>query len=241
MDENLIFDAKSPDDLLELLKVTNINVPRRSEGRDKSHREHYCICHLLFAIAHNNILEFPLQVFKTERPDYKISFTDVNKNIGIEHTDSESARLGQKRMASEKLGNNFLWITKDKPNARTDKLVDVENEIKDNVMGAGWVNNEPEDKWVDYIFHFIKKKYEKLQKNGFRSYDENWLLLYDNSELRLLDIDIDYAIPKLIHLIDELDGKKFSDIFLLVKTGLICHIKQKSFYRYSYNNIWENR
>lgn len=61
------------------------HLPGRNAGRTTAHRERYCLRYYL-AVNRNNF-RYPIEIRKTERPDFLIVQGD-GRTIGIEHTDA---------------------------------------------------------------------------------------------------------------------------------------------------------
>src|SRR5437764_318237 len=67
-----IKSARSREELVSALQMTNISVPARTKGRANTHTESYAACHLLSTLAADNRLRFPMSVNCCDRPDVLI-------------------------------------------------------------------------------------------------------------------------------------------------------------------------
>ena len=53
-------------------------------------------------------------------------------------------------------------------------------EIEDDDPGDGWVGDSAEREWAQAMAHFASGKVVVAGKPGYESFDETWLLIYDN-------------------------------------------------------------
>ncbi len=56
----------------------------------------------------------------------------------------------------------------------------LKQEILANEMGDGWFGDSVERGWADAMMHFVEKKMASTQRDGYTSYPQLWLLIYDN-------------------------------------------------------------
>jgi hypothetical protein len=89
------------------------------------------------------------------------------------------------------------------------------------------------------MFHFVEKKAANLQKDGFDKFEQNWLLIYNNSDLHFDDIRKIKA-AEFIH--KKMDGKKESNEFdrIYILTGRqLLELSSARTQFYSINNLWK--
>lgn len=181
--------ANSKAQLISILEDIDIRVPPRSKGRKTGHCERWSICRLLATLAKQDMIEYPIELEKRERPDFLL--TTDNKQIGIEITEAinpEYAKAKTLPEAKEKGtiidSSLFKWGT---PMRTLNDLRSIVSRKK--LTGSGWDGSRVEIEYADAILDIINAKTEKLHSEGFKKYTSNWLSIYCNMTLPALDIE----------------------------------------------------
>lgn len=181
--------ASCKDELESKLRRIDISVPPRGEGRTTDDCERWAICRFLSTLNQEGRIEFPLEVEKRERPDFFI--LSGGREVGIEHTEAIPLDYAKAIVIAER----------EKPDAIIDmslfkfdeqKSLDEIREIihASELMGDGWGGNSAEDELSYAIENVVLGKTEKLKKEGFKKYEKNVLLIYENMPLPHINYDI---------------------------------------------------
>ncbi|MBI5874321.1 MAG: hypothetical protein HZB81_00465 [Deltaproteobacteria bacterium] len=237
----IMLSANNESELLKAIREIDVQVPLRSEGRTKEHTERYAIAHLLSALLKENSITYPVTLVHRDKPDFLLSMSRTN--IGIEHTEAVPQNEAHKSFLREKGRCPDVYFTPHhKPDESIKKANQLIKEINANEAGAGWVGDSVKRKWADAINHFALEKKNKIAKDGFVRYDENWLLIYDGWPLPAMDIEkaAGILLPTLLN-----DGafEAFNRIFVLSNSS---KMSGKHFVEFSsagvtlheVNNLW---
>lgn len=181
MDEE-VWVAKDAVNLLHLLSSMDISVPARTQGRATEHTERYPICRLLSTISNSQLLPYPFSLLKRERPDFLIKSIEENESIGIEVTEATSSDYSSyiALVEHEKPGH-FIDVSYFRYGSQLSLPQKRDLLRKDELTGVPYGANEAEQEWFSYVKDAIGRKCKKLAKKGFEKFDENWLLIYDNT------------------------------------------------------------
>ncbi|WP_200383207.1 hypothetical protein [Thiococcus pfennigii] len=180
-------EASSSEELLNLLRGLDISVPSRTDGRKTEHTERYTICHLLSTLASSNRLQYPLTVQHSDRPDFVLSL--AGKSIGIEHTEAVPENEAAKQALREKgIGPKVHFVSPTSPGEKRRSSKQLRAEIEADEMGDGWAGEQAQKEWAQVVQHFIRQKEAKLQAQGFKRHDEDWLLIYESWPLPAIDV-----------------------------------------------------
>jgi hypothetical protein len=167
----------SAGDLIRKLGKIDSSVPRRTEGRRSHHRERYCIVRYLTPLAQASLLRFPLQAVKGESPDFLLRLPDATVT-GVEITE----------VGSEKVQRATTRLERSPPGSFMEG-----GEIRlpgEMLRGRGWVGNEPEQELTRLIVEAVAGKKEALNRGHYAAADRYELLIYDNSHLPMIDVDV---------------------------------------------------
>ena len=80
------FVSESAPHLLALLSNTHIHVPARGLERLKEHTQRWAIARFLATFAHTELLKFPLELNRGERPDFVLMRAE--SPAGVEATEA---------------------------------------------------------------------------------------------------------------------------------------------------------
>ncbi len=232
-----MIEASSNSELIQQLSNVDIKVPPRDKGRKSEHTEKYCLYKMLSTLASENSINYPLQVLKTERPDFVLISNSVK--TGIEHTEAVPSNKAKQDFLRAKMQKNEVhYMTKHYVNEEKKTTQELKEQIEKNTMTGGWHGDSVEVNWTDAMSHFIKTKENNALKDGYTLYDINSLLIYDNWPTAALDIDagINYlqkALANSTHHFNFDTIYILSHGFLLVISNNVCN-------KVTVNELWQN-
>ncbi|MDA8089881.1 MAG: hypothetical protein M0Z61_06635 [Nitrospiraceae bacterium] len=219
--------ADNNTELLAILKNIDISVPPRNEGRTTEHCETWSICRLLATLMKHNRIGFPIQLIKRERPDYLLKAG--NRHIGIEITEAineEHAKATTLPEANEDGAiidpSLFKWGTPPR------KLTDLRSIVsRKKLTGPGWEGSTVESEYADAIFDVITRKTKKLRARTFDRFTENWLAIYCNITLPILEINEanEFFAEKASNYWLEKDS--FSEVFVEKGENIISYTRDR--------------
>jgi hypothetical protein len=231
-----MFEASSDSDLRRVLAKSDITVPQRTKGRMKDHTEKYAIAHLLSALMSAGIAKYPIRLIHRDRPDFLLYMG--GQRIGIEHVEAISENEARRKVLRERgYGPEVYFISHKKPGEpkkKTKKLID---EIEKNIAGDGWEGDSVETEWADAMFYFYKKKINTVRKEGFKRFDEDWLLIYDNWNLPAPDRD---EAAQVFHgLITDSGGLQEFKRILIMTGQFFYEVSNQEMRLYVMNDLWK--
>ena len=154
-------------------------VPGRGKGRTADHTELFSLALLLGNPVLESDLSFPLEVIHRDRPDFLIRMPD--REIGIEHVEAVSQNEAMIASLREQgYGPECHFIRRSVPGEPLLTREQAIREIEADKPGPPWCGDSPEREWAEAIAYFVKQKLERMRKPSFQTFDENWLLVYDN-------------------------------------------------------------
>lgn len=180
---NLSASRKS--ELIAMLRGTDITVAPRHAGRTKAQMEQWSMARVLASLAEVGALAYPLIVEKSERPDFLV--TQAGSISGFEITEAinpQSAQVDSLPEAKEDSVidvGHFKWGKKHS----LGKLRDIASRKK--LTAAPWIGNAVEREYAQIVADVTHKKTEVLNKQEFRRFAENNLVIYVNQMLPLLE------------------------------------------------------
>lgn len=114
------------------------------------------------------------------------------------------------------------------PKRNNSEILQILSKSQKKLIGQGYTGNQIEEEWSKGIVDCILNKTVKLNKNGFKKFDNNWLLIYDNQTKAFLDKE--YVSNKINLLLSEYWKEnqeiKFQKIF--IESGNYFYIIQSS-------------
>ncbi len=205
--------ASSYIDLLKQLRCTDISVPRISQGRAKLHTERWTMYRFLATFGDRLGFSYPIAIQHRDKPDFRIELPD--RDVGAEITSAMPEEYARALVLREKFHPNapieldhFRW---DGPRRTTKEILKILKESQSRLTGMGWVGDSVEREWACAISAALRGKSMLLNSKGFKRYQWNWLLVYDNIPQAALDLE-----AALKHLMSELktvrDNRPTSDI-----------------------------
>lgn len=133
----------------------------------------------LKALVEHSQIDFPFCVRKAESPDFVLTVRETT-TIGIEHRDITSQDYQEHLSES---ANNPSSTS-----VRLDRFKFGGQPTSE--INAGWVGNEVEREWSQLALQAIRDKIELLNKPHFQKLDSYELLLYSNTHLPNIDLQI---------------------------------------------------
>jgi len=229
--------AKSNTEMLSLLSAEDISVPPRHMGRTTDHTEKYCLFKMLATLADNDLLKYPIEIIKQERPDFV--FKTNGQSIGMEQTEAVPENLAKQDFMRYKMNKNEVrFISKHHPKETKKTTKQLKHEINNTVPSGGWAGDSVEVNWSEAMEHFIEQKEISALKTGYTSFEENCLLIYDNWPTAALDIEIGAA-----YLVKTLNGTKrkydFKKIYIL-SYGYLLVFNCNNYHKYKVNELWQS-
>lgn len=182
----LIIEDKEMFDLI--ISGLNFEVPKRTEGRQQVHRERYTMINYLKVLNSNNKLDFPLKIIRSDRPDFII---EASIKIGIEVTEAtdQDFQKASTQLEKEPEGT-FLEIPHYTPQNRGKPSFRGIKRNGNSLDSNGWVGEEVEIIWNEYILEAILKKLKALnnQEAPFKEAQKYNLLIQDETPTIALDL-----------------------------------------------------
>ncbi|RQV94581.1 hypothetical protein EH221_07280 [bacterium] len=236
-DENIIWiDVKTPEELYEILKGIDILVPSRRSGIKTEHSEKYSIVHFLSTYLNEGNLIFPLSVIHRDKPDFLLKMNSIK--IGIEQTESIPEQCAWALSLWEEYCPDgffepgfFRWGS---PIRTRQEICEIISKTQTALHGEPWFGNSVEKEWACWMIDCINVKTEKLNKDDFKKFNQNCLLIYDNlpQVKNNLELSANWLLEKLRQYWDIRLGNIFSEIFIESKEKLLRIIPYKVFCYY---------
>jgi hypothetical protein len=158
--------AHDPADLFSKFSKLGLRIPGRSEPKNQFAEEMYCIRRYLFPLAHKSLLQFPLQVTKSEAPDFML--TELGGvSVGLEVT----------KATRQEFEADLTRV------ARKQKTTHFESDPDAGMMdltSTGWIDSAREAELIEYIVSSVTNKRENLNSYSVGQCD---LLIYDNTPI----------------------------------------------------------
>ncbi len=207
---------------------------------DKNAHELYSI--LVYIVSKEKISKsiYPFLLIKNESPDFRFMSSDEKIFLGVEHI---IATVQDYKMASNELSQMSIGSKLDLSyyspfhKLPKDEIFKGILNPEDKYKGQGHNGDRPEAEWVEIIRKSIKDKTKLLNKKSFNKFDQNELLIEDDSPVKGMN-DLEGALEKLLLLKDSMfdvdDVIKYDRISILSKKYLIydvfsqCKIVDKS-------------
>lgn len=182
------YTASSKDELLRYLKQQDTKVPVRTKGRKSQHCEKWAVFRLLATWANANYFSYPIILVHRDRPDFLLRYND--REVGIEFTEAVSQEMAETRALAKHM-EETVTFSMDQFKRETPKRTTSERRkiIQDQPVTDGWIDDEPEREWAQWIMDRVLKKTKDFNKPDFEKFDENLLLIYDNLPLPYVEIE----------------------------------------------------
>lgn len=181
-------EAQCKDELVQKLIEIDISVLPRGQGRTNDQVERWVMYRAIATLLENNGIEYPISLLKRERPDYLLQ--SGIKKIGCEITEAINEDYLKAQSLTDASQNKFVvdvslfkWDT---PKRNLVELREIAS--RDKLTGFGWASNSVEREYAKIICDVAQAKTIKMAKTGYERFCENYLLIYCNQSLPVLDI-----------------------------------------------------
>ena len=134
-------------------------------------------------------------------------------------------------------GPEVYFISHHQPGESKKSAKKLIEEIQADLSGPGWAGDSVEREWSGAMLHFVKNKIETLAKEGFAKFKQNWLLIYDNWSLPVLDREkaAQFLSPKFI---ESNCFNSFSTVCII--TGdLVYGFSNTGYVKHEINDLWK--
>ena len=227
----------------QILSQVDVSVSQLTEGRTKDQRERHNMCYLLSALVHSDMLEYPIKLTSSERPDFILDM--AGKSVGVEVVEAVSENDIHRNMIIETewkngTGKACYPVTLAKPGEVFKGKKTLQTELNKK-HSSGLVGDSAEKNWSKAMMYFIEKKIKVLLKDGFQRCQEDWLLIYDNWSSTFFLKGYDLGMTYLLDEIKAYSGKmEFHQIFILGSCcSKVCRIKDNDYEILPVINHWE--
>lgn len=190
--------STSAAELLSRLGQMEIVVLPRGQRRTKEQVENWVRRTVLACYAESEFFSYPLMASPNDRPDLDITLP--GRSIGVEITEAVpnayAAAIvhGQRHFPNAVIDRSmFTWEQTQMTGPEYERFF---QKFGSQLRGQGWSGDAVEREWADAIFYCINKKIADLNKEGFRTFPEYWLAIYDNFEGPALDLDLATSLLK---------------------------------------------
>lgn len=201
--------AHSPTDLLQQLRTIDISIPLRTEGRTTKQCERWSICRLLATYAETELMDYPLRVKHQDRPDIVLSTPTFR--IGIEVTEAVPENWARAdALAQHKGYDNLRHMERFRPGEPRRSRDEIYRLALGQSRGSIWIGDSVEREWAEVMIYFSLKKTQDYENPGFRKFQKNWLVIYDNWPLPAVEEDKAASLfhQRLLNLSELLPFKK---------------------------------
>ncbi|HMW48157.1 MAG TPA: hypothetical protein PKC70_07660 [Cellvibrionaceae bacterium] len=193
-------------------------------GRVSHQTEVFAVVRLLRHLCNQNELNYPIRLYKNERPDFQLHAPNIQ--IGIEHTEVVCPNVAQLDALRER-GKipDIYFARKSIPGEKKLSAKKLIEEVKNSHLQPPWMGIEPEENWAAAMAHNIYRK-DSNYRFQLDAESEQWLILYDNWRAPALDLEL--ALSKLLELIQFKPIYFFKRMYILSDNNLCCINKGKT-------------
>lgn len=222
------FVAENYLDLKQQISTLYVPVKKRGKGRNKAQTEPWVSRRFIFTLCGLQYIHYPMTVELKDRPDLRLYMP--NNSFGIEITEAVPKIYAQADAIRNKFYPNatvdrskFTWGAEYNSKQIHDHLSTVGRKL----TGPGWTGDAVEKEWAIAVNNSIKKKQEKLNKEGYDLFPKNCLAVYTSNPGPMLNI------TKACFLITLPKRKKdlqiFDEIFVLTgnKMAILNNVGRK--------------
>ena len=191
--------TESATDLQSLLNQVDTYVPSRTDGRTTVHTEKYTMHRYLETLVKNDILNFPISVLHSDRPDF--IFKENTTTIGIEVTEAISQQYAEYcALRDREFPKSVIDLGLFHRGAPKRSMEEMRELLRKNkLVSHGWAGDAPEHEWALFMESVVRSKLKKLAHIDFLKFSQNYLLIYDNLPLPNVHAKkaSSFLIPKL--------------------------------------------
>lgn len=232
--------------LLKKLRMTDISVSRISEGRTKEQTERWTMYRFRSTLGDREFVDYPLGVHHVDRPDFRLEMP--TRTVGAEVTSAMPEEWARALVLLEKLfpggtiePDCFRWGG---PKRSTKEILGIIKESQKRLTGMGWVGDSVEREWAGAIWGAFQNKTQLLNSRGFKRFDWNWLLVYDNVPQVALDLEVAFKhlLPILKTVSDSLPPSmcRFNALFVETDKQFIT-IENNKWGLTKIRDVWSKR
>jgi len=158
--------AGDGEELWQRLSEIDASVPKPKRPRRRTeHRERYYIVHYLRTLARSGLLEYPFEIGKRERPDFRIQAGGRIYGLEVTEAGDEELQAARTELAKAPAGSLLEGTEIRAPGEK--------------LQGRGYFGDEPERLWTQDVLACIKDKTAKLA--DYERFPDDHLLVYDNT------------------------------------------------------------
>lgn len=178
-------EANNLEELYEIVAKLPVKSPLLKKHNHTNNREMFSLAIYLVKAAQYGFLDFPIRVDKREAPDFLLTVN--GHEIGLEHRDIGSERAH--RTTSQNFSGfpdlrlvryrNLPFSPFGLRQSRSRRKKSLQRQRK---TGKG---RNTERRWVKQAYHGVLDKIRLLNKSHFAHYEQNDLVLYDCTLLRV--------------------------------------------------------
>lgn len=168
------FDAATRDDLIRKLAAVRRQI-LTSPQRSGLHDEWLAFSTIAATLAILGDLTFPLEVAKSERPDFLLSF--AGQTVGAEVT--RAADEGHRHVLAQAEPGEAVGLSGFRPDDPSRRWHGPDIVEKSHLRSKGWQGATPERNWRDYVIAAFRRKVSKAP--GYQKTDRRWLLIDDKT------------------------------------------------------------
>ena len=175
---------------ITLTKTSDLNeiieylVHFTSERNDNT-TVHEIVSFYLFLINSFKIqkLTFPIEIIKSESPDFRLSRINEDPYLGLEHTIAtvEKYKMDESELENYPEGSLIelpYYTINNSPSKKSNIAIKKPGEP---LTSPGHGDYGIEKQWTEIILHTLKKKTQLLNTKKFEKYERNELLIEDDS------------------------------------------------------------
>ena len=198
MDLQLPFriEAQDEQEVLDQLRAAIIVVPRRGEGRRKTHTEPWIVQTLFPALCAAKLLDYPLVAEHrsppADRPD--VYMVSGSREIGLEITEAVPEWLAR----AEAIRDHVYPGVEVPRSLFPDDAAPSSEEIREMLAGPlrpelPLYGDAVEQQWAALVDKAILNKINDCTKQGFHRYPESWLAVYHSPRAPALELNVAHS------------------------------------------------
>ena len=187
----MTINAKKAQDLIKQLQENTKRVSPRGQGRTKQETEPWIAHRIISAMATSDLLEYPIELIFSDRPD--LILKQPNIQIGIEIIElippayAHAVAIRNEHYSGALVDRSlFGWGA----TFTSQQIHEYFQGNPNRLTGNGWEGDGVELEWAKAVKKAVEHKVEKLNSSGFNVFPSNWLALYASSPGPELDHEL---------------------------------------------------
>lgn len=192
--------------------------------------EFFCFYVYIISLFKLGRIAFPIWAEKIESPDFLLCFD--GQTIGLEHTNATTTSLQHAYSKLNECPEGSLVELPEYCSEQTSKETVLKGirAPRERLQSSGWGDWGCENAWVKCFFDAIVKKTDLLNRDHFKKYTCNELIIYDDTPS--VCPKLDYSVPKLKEEYKRFsrvaDGVRyFEKIHLITSSTVIYDVMQE--------------